>query len=129
MKWWEAELERGYVLHLARCLLELSPSPTAFPPVSIFAYRIARTGPLHTVQVASLDEGSEGEAGKIDDVGEGEGRGVKRRTLPSSTSPRTWHLNSILSYWKGFISETGVMRDVFTVLRQKRSECHDSDQT
>jgi hypothetical protein len=46
--------------------------------MSIPTYLIARTGPLPTVQVASLDEGLEG-AEEADEEGEGEGRGEEEK--------------------------------------------------
>jgi hypothetical protein len=57
MQWWEGELERGYVLHRARCLSE--PSSLSVP-----TYLTARIGPPPTVQAASLAEGSEGSMGE-----------------------------------------------------------------
>jgi hypothetical protein len=71
VQWWGGELERGYVLHRARCLSELPPLPTGLATVSIPTYLAARVGPLPRVQVVPLAEGSKGAAGE----GEGEEEG------------------------------------------------------
>jgi hypothetical protein len=72
VQWWGGELERGYVLHRARCLSELPPLPTGLATVSIPTYLTACTGPLPTVQVVPLAEGSNGAAGESEGKGEEE---------------------------------------------------------
>jgi hypothetical protein len=64
VQWWEGELERGYVLHRAKCLSELRPISAALATVSIPTYMTPRIRLPPAVQVVSLAGGSGGAVGK-----------------------------------------------------------------